>query len=82
MHEKIRQLEDKILQLKHHKEQAEIKIARALLRKVQAILGQDCDISLVTCLLQDTWTQAIPESKEVWRARANTFRHRDTTKVT
>ena len=79
--EKIRQLEEKILQLKHHKEQAEIKMARALLKKVHGILGQDCDINLVTCLLQETWTQATPESKEVWREKARPFRKSDITKA-
>lgn len=72
--EKIRQLDDKILHLRQLKEQAETKLARALLKKVQGILGQETDVNLVTVLLEETWNNATPENKEVWRNKAGTFR--------
>lgn len=71
--EKIRQLDNKILQLKQLKEQAEIKLARALLKKVQGTLGKDMDMNLVTILLEETWNTASEEHKEVWRNKAGTF---------
>ena len=72
--DKIRQLDDKILHLKQRKEEAEIKLARALLKKVQGILGKDADVGLATLILQETWDRAGEESKEVWRHKADTFR--------
>ncbi|MGI4815299.1 MAG: hypothetical protein ACRYGG_18470 [Janthinobacterium lividum] len=72
--EKIRQLDDKILQLRQRKEQAEIKLARALLKKVQMTLGKDTDVNLVTVLLEQTWNGASKENKEVWRHKAGSFR--------
>ena len=71
--DRIQALDTKILQLQHMKEQAETKLARALLKKVQAILGKDTDVNLVTVLLEETWNKATTESKEVWRHKADTF---------
>ena len=80
--EKIRQLDDKILQLRQRKEEAEIKLARALLKKVQGILGKEMDVNLVTLILEETWNNSSEESKEVWRNKAGTFRSSRVTKET
>ncbi|MGI4851401.1 MAG: hypothetical protein ACRYGR_05620 [Janthinobacterium lividum] len=80
--EKIRQLDDKILQLKQRKDEAEIKLARALLKKVQGILGKDTDVNLATLILQETWESAREENKEVWRHKAGSFRRSRVTEQT
>jgi hypothetical protein len=79
--EKIRQLDDKIVYLKQLKEQAETKMARALLKKVKMILGKDLDLNLVTLLLEEIWNTTSEENKEVWRHKAATFRNNRITKV-
>ena len=79
--DKIQEFDDKILQLKQQKEQAELKLARALFKKVQMILGKDTDLSLITLMLEETWNNATSQQKENWRQQAATFRNPPRTKV-
>lgn len=73
--DRIREIDHKILRLKAQKEQAETRMAKILLKKIQTILGQDCDVNLVTLLLEEIWSQAKQEKREVWRQKAKTFRN-------
>lgn len=73
--DRIREIDHKILKLRAQKEQAETRMAKILLKKIQTILGQDFDVNLVTLLLDQVWSQAEAENREVWRQQAKTFRN-------
>lgn len=72
---RIQEIDHKILQLKAQKEQAETRMAKILLNKIKTILGQDFEVNLVTLLLDQVWSQAEEEKREVWRQQAKTFRN-------
>lgn len=71
--QQLKQFDDRILQLKRQKEQAETKLARALFKKMYMIFGKDLDLNLLSVILDEVWTKGNVEKKETWLKKAGTF---------
>ncbi len=70
---KIKDIEDKIEQLKKLKLDVETKLARELYKKIETMLGNDFSYQLAATLIDETWNNASEEKKEKWRSKARTF---------
>lgn len=70
---KIKDIEDKIEQLKKLKLDVETKLARELYKKIETMLGNDFSYQLAATLIDETWNNSSEEKKEKWRSKARTF---------
>lgn len=70
---KIKDIEDKIEQLKKLKLDVETKLARELYKKIETMLGNDFSYQLAITLIDETWNNASEEQKGVWLRKANSF---------
>lgn len=77
----IREIENKILRLKAQKQQAETRMAKILLKKIQTLLGQDFDLNLATGIIEENWNKTSDQDKERWRQKARTFQNGTRTKT-
>lgn len=70
----IKQLDQKIQELTHQKNELLRKQADIVFKKAQSILGDNFSPELALTILNDTWQKADNKQKEYWQSTALTFR--------
>jgi hypothetical protein len=78
---KIQGIDEKINRLKNLKLQVETRLARALYRKMQAILKEEFTPQLAAAIVSENWNNTTQEQKEKWRSTACTFPTSKTSKI-
>lgn len=69
----LKDLDKRITELKHRKEQLRLRAADTLYRRLEGLLKEDFSPEMVVGLVADTWTESSATNLEHWREQGTLF---------